>query len=126
VIPCAVPNQFVPAGNRIPGTAQSVSAAEIAWQPPRGWRAGAELRRSSRVYVNDSNTEAAPSFSTFALHAGYVFDFRGWALSAYARVDNALDRRYAGSVIVNEGNGRFFEPAPGRSYVLKLSGTFAF
>jgi iron complex outermembrane recepter protein len=126
-IPCALPNRvFIPAGNRIPGTANSVSAAEIAWQPPRGWRAGAELRRSGRVYVNDTNTEAAPSFTTVAVSAGYVFDVRGWALSAGARIDNLLDRRYAGSVIVNEGNGRFFEPAPGRSYVLKLAGTYAF
>jgi iron complex outermembrane recepter protein len=124
--PCTVPTQFIPAGNRIPGTAHSASAAELAWQPARGWRAGVELRRSSRIYVNDTNSEAAPSFTTLALHAGYVFDLRGWALSGHARVDNVLDRRYAGSVIVNEGNGRFFEAAPGRSYVLKLAGNYAF
>jgi iron complex outermembrane receptor protein len=41
-------------------------------------------------------------------------------------VDNALDRRFTGSVSVNEGNGRYFEPAPGRSYVLKLAGSYAF
>jgi iron complex outermembrane recepter protein len=76
--------------------------------------------------VNDLNTEAAPASTTLALHAGYAVDWRGWALSAHARVDNVLDRRYAGSVIVNEGNGRFFEPAPGRSHVLKLTGTYAF
>ncbi|MDP3760960.1 MAG: TonB-dependent receptor [Ramlibacter sp.] len=124
--PCAVPTQVVPAGNRIPGTAQTITAIEAAWQPARGWRAGMELRRSSRVYVNDANTEAAPSFTALALHAGYVFDVRRWSLSVTARVDNALDRRYAGSVIVNEGNGRFFEPAPGRSYVVKLAGSYAF
>lgn len=124
--PCTAPTRVVPAGNRIPGTARSVAAAEIAWQPPRGWRAGAELRRSGRVHVNDANTQAAPAFTVLALHAGYVFDVRGWALAAHARVDNVLDRHYAGSVIVNEGNGRFYEPAPGRSYVLKLSGTYAF
>jgi iron complex outermembrane receptor protein len=55
-----------------------------------------------------------------------VFDFQGWNLSATARIDNLLDRRYAGSVIVNEGNGRFFEAAPGRSFVLKLAGTYSF
>jgi iron complex outermembrane receptor protein len=124
--PCTVPTQVIPAGNRIPGTAQSMTALEMAWQPARGWRAGVELRRSSRVYVNDANSEAAPSFTTMALHAGYVFDVRRWNLSITARVDNALDRRYAGSVIVNEGNGRYFEPAPGRSYVLKLAGSYAF
>lgn len=114
------------AGNRIPGTAQSVFGGEIAWQPALGWRAGVEARRSSKVYVNDANSEAAPSFTTLALHAGYVFDLRGWMLSATARIDNLLDRRYAGSVIVNEGNGRFFEPAPGRGYVLKLTGSYSF
>ncbi|MDF2464002.1 MAG: TonB-dependent receptor [Ramlibacter sp.] len=124
--PCTVPTQVIAAGNRIPGTAQSMTAMEVGWQPARGWRAGVELRHSSRVYVNDANNEAAPSFTTLALHAGYVFDFKRWKLSITARVDNALDRLYAGSVIVNEGNGRFFEPAPGRSYVLKLAGSYAF
>jgi iron complex outermembrane receptor protein len=124
--PCLVPTLAVPAGNRIPGTARSVSALELAWEPPRGWQAGAEVRRSSRVYVNDANSDAAPSFTTLAFSAGYVFDLDRWKLAATARIDNVLDRRYAGSVIVNEGNGRFFEPAPGHSYVVKLAGSYAF
>ncbi|MES2786017.1 MAG: TonB-dependent receptor [Pseudomonadota bacterium] len=124
--PCTVPTLLIPAGNRIPGTAQSVTAAEVAWQPARGWQAGAEIRRSSRVFVNDANSDAAPAFTTVAAHAGYVFDFRGWSLAAVARIDNLLDRRYAGSVIVNEGNSRFFEPAPGRNYTVKLTGSYAF
>jgi iron complex outermembrane recepter protein len=124
--PCTVPTLVVPTGNRIPGTAQSVSAAEVAWRPERGWQAGAEWRRSSRVYVNDTNTDAAAAFTTVALHAGYLFDVRNWTLSATARVDNALDKRYAGSVIVNEGNGRYFEPAAGRTWVLKVAGSYRF
>jgi iron complex outermembrane receptor protein len=123
--PCTRP-VTIPAGNRIPGTAQAMTAAQIAWQPVRGWRAGAEFRQSAKVYVNDANSDAAGSFSTWALHAGYVFDVKGWALAATARVDNLFDRRYAGSVIVNESNGRYFESAPGRSYVLKLVGSYAF
>ncbi|MES2633828.1 MAG: TonB-dependent receptor [Pseudomonadota bacterium] len=124
--PCTVPTLVIPAGNRIPGTAQSVTAAEIAWQPAKGWQAGAEVRRSSRVFVNDANSDAAPSFTTVAVHAGYVFDIQGWSLAAVARIDNLLDRRYAGSVIVNEGNARFFEPAPGRNYTVKFTGSYAF
>ena len=37
------------------------------------------------------------------------------------RLDNVLDRRAIGSVIVNDTNGRYFEPAPGRGWVLGLS-----
>jgi iron complex outermembrane receptor protein len=117
---------LIPAGNRIPGTARSMSAVEVAWQPVHGWRGGVELRRSGAVAVNDANTDAAPAYTTAAVHGGYVFNARGWDLAATARVDNVFDRRYAGSVIVNEGNGRFFEPAPGRGWVLKLVGTYAF
>ena len=124
--PCTAPAQLIPAGNRIPGTARSVSAAELAWEPARGWQGGVEVRRSSRVWVNDANSDAAPAFTTVALHAGYVFAFERWNLSASARVDNLLDRRYAGSVIVNEGNGRYFEPAPGRGWVVKVAGSYAF
>lgn len=63
--------------------------------------------------MNDANSDAAPSFTTVAVHTGYVFDLRGWTLSATARIENLFDRRYAGSVIVDESNGRYFEPAPG-------------
>ena len=37
-----------------------------------------------------------------------------------ARAENLADRQVAGSVIVNEGNGRFFEPAPGRGWLLAM------
>ena len=33
----------------------------------------------------------------------------------FIRLDNAFDRRHVGSVIVNDGNGRFYEPGPGRT-----------
>ncbi|MFO1269911.1 MAG: hypothetical protein U1F67_25990 [Rubrivivax sp.] len=35
-------------------------------------------------------------------------------------MDNALDRRYAGSVIVNESNGRFYETGAPRAVMLSL------
>jgi iron complex outermembrane recepter protein len=124
--PCAVASAIIPPGNRIPGVARSVSAAEIAWEPRLGWRGGAELRRSSGIWVNDANSASAPAFTTLALHGGYVFEANGWSLAATARVDNLLNRRYAGSVIVNEGNGRFYEPAPGRTFAVKLTGTYGF
>lgn len=44
----------------------------------------------------------------------------------FIRVDNVADRRYAGSLIVNEGNGRFFEPAPGRPWLVGANAIYAF
>jgi iron complex outermembrane recepter protein len=119
--PCATPTVAVPAGNRIPGVAKTFSALELNWQPVQGWRAGAELRRSGQVFVNDLNSDAASSWWTTAAYVGYVWTSGAWHVESAARVDNLFDHSYAGSVIVNEGNARFFESAPGRQYTIKLS-----
>ncbi|MDI1273551.1 MAG: TonB-dependent receptor [Polaromonas sp.] len=121
---CPAPQ--VPAGNRIPGTARNALAMELGWRPPTGWRSGVDARYLSKVAVNDFNTDAAASFVTLGAHVGYVFDLARWNIAATARVDNIADRQYAGSVIVNEGNGRYFEPAAGRNYVLSLSASYRF
>ena len=36
-------------------------------------------------------------------------------VATFLRLDNVLDHRYVGSVIVNESNGRYYEPAPDRT-----------
>ncbi|RYX95200.1 MAG: TonB-dependent receptor [Comamonadaceae bacterium] len=118
--------QGVAAGNRIPGIAKSSLAAELGWRPALGWRGGVEARYLSSVPVNDANTDSAASFFTAAAHIGYVVEKAGWRLSGSARVENLFDKAYAGSVIVNEGNGRYFEPAAGRSLLLSLTGSYAF
>lgn len=124
--PCAAPNLQVAGGNRIPGIARSSLALEAGWRPETGWRGGVEARLLGSVPVNDLNTDAASAFTTVAAHAGYVWKAGGWRLSGTARIDNLFDKAYAGSVIVNEGNGRFFEPAAGRSLLLSVAGNYSF
>ncbi|GAA4331477.1 TonB-dependent receptor [Pigmentiphaga soli] len=104
------------AGNRIPGIAGQMAFGSLAWAPQEGWRAGAEGRYMSRIYVDDANSDAAPAYFVTALFTGYSWRSGGWKWDAFARIDNLFDRAYAGSVIVNEGNGRYFEPAPGRNW----------
>ncbi len=120
------PAGSVPAGNRIPGTARNTLAAELGWRPPAGWRAGVDARYLGSVAVNDINSDAAASFVTLGSHVGYLAQINRWTLSASARLDNLTDRKYAGSVIVNEGSGRYFEPAAGRNYVLSLAASYRF
>lgn len=124
--PCAAPATPVASGNRIPGVARNTLSAELGWTPPRGWRASVGVRASSKVQVNDTNTDAAASFVVGNVSAGYVLPLGAWNFSAFARVDNVTDRHYVGSVIVNEGNGRYFEPAPGRTFFAGLTGSYRF
>ncbi len=124
--PCAAPTQLIPAGNRLPGIARSSLFAAVNWQPASGWRAGLEARGLSKVYVNDANSDAAGGFGVLAAHVGYAVTLGPWDLGAFVRGDNLFNRRYAGSVIVNETSSRFFEPAPGRTWLAGVNASASF
>jgi iron complex outermembrane recepter protein len=55
---------------------------------------------------------------------GFEQDTGNWHVSEYASVNDVLDRRYVGSVIVNETNSRFFEPAPGRTALIMFTAAY--
>jgi iron complex outermembrane recepter protein len=54
-----------------------------------------------------------PSYAIFGADGGYALELRNFRLSAFVRLNNMFDRHYVGSVIVDDGNSRYFEPGPG-------------
>jgi iron complex outermembrane receptor protein len=107
----------VAAGNNLPGVPRQNLYAEVAWRhAPSGFSAAIEGRYASKVWVDDLNSDAAAGYFTANLRAGFEQKSGQWNISEVVRIDNIADRRYIGSVIVNEGNQRYFEPAPGRNY----------
>ena len=114
------------AGNRIPGIAKQSFFASFGYAPSEGWRAGAELRALSRIQANDANTASAAGYALLALQTGYLKRWGRWELDAFARVDNVADRRTVGSVIVNEGNARYYESAPGRNWTVGAAASYRF
>lgn len=120
----STPTGPVPAGNRISGTARKSAFTEIAWQPFAGQPTSIalELRGQGRMVVDDANSDYAGRYAEAALRASHQWKLggAGSTLQLLARVDNLTDRRHAGSVIVNDGNRRFFEPAPPRNAMVGL------
>ena len=118
---------IIQSGNRIPGTYRSQIYGEIAWQfEPVGFMMALEGRHNSKVYVNDRNTDTAPSYTIFNLRAGFEQNLAHWQFKEYIRVENMFDKEYIGSVRVNDGNALFFEPAADRNYLLGLSAAYKF
>ena len=109
----------VPAGSMIPGVPESVLYAELRYRR-EPFVAQLEGLRKSRVAVNDPNTDFAAAHTVFNAMAGLVQQGTKWRFMEFVRIDNLGDRNYAGSVIVNEGNARYFEPSPRRSVFVGL------
>jgi iron complex outermembrane receptor protein len=113
--PCPAPTVPVASGSRLPGVARATAYARLDWAPPAGWHAGVEVRAVGRVEVDDANDDSASPCTTVAASAGWRRRAGRWTLDGFVRVDNLAARRCVGSVIVDEGSGRYFEPAPGRT-----------
>ncbi len=108
-------------GNRIPGIARNMGYASFGYQPEQGWYAGSDIRYMSDIMANDENTAKAPSWMVVGLTTGYKWSYGRMDMDLFGRIDNLFDREYVGSVIVNESNGRYYEPAPGRNYGIGLN-----
>jgi len=114
-------------GNSIPGTYKSQIYGEVAWKyPTLGFFSALEGRYNSEVYVNDINTDKAPSYTIFNVRAGFEQKLSNWRFKEYIRIENITDKDYIGSVRVNDGNALFFEPAAGRNYLLGINAQYKF
>ncbi|WP_088280609.1 TonB-dependent receptor [Ideonella sp. A 288] len=127
-VPCTTPNVRVAAGNVIAGTQRALGWAELAWKPgmlPGEW--ALELRGQAKTAANDTNQDFAHGFGLIHLRWSHDWPLGdAGTLQTLVRVDNLADRTHVGSVIVNDGNRRFFEPGAPRSALLSLRWNKAF
>ena len=116
------PANYLPvaAGNFLPAVARNTLYVGVTWNyAPLGFSTTLEALSRAKIYADDRNSDAAAGYWVANLRAGFEQETRHWRFSEFARLDNLANRAYVGSVIVNETNSRFFEPAPGRTaYVM--------
>ena len=123
--PCVVPALPVKAGSRIPGVPENYGSLRLQHGADLGWREGIDLTGVGSVTVNDTDTQRAAGYGLIGVDTTYTFAVGGRSrLQLSARMDNLANRRYIGSVIVNDGNGRYFEPGPDRTWMLGAHLTF--
>ena len=100
---------------------------ELVWRDPAsGFHSGVEVRHNDKVYVDDANSESAAAYTIWNLRAGFEQRGKNWRLREFVRIDNVADRNYIGSVIVAAGFQRFYEPAPGRNFLLGVQAAVSF
>jgi iron complex outermembrane receptor protein len=117
----------VPVGSRIAGVPAYSLFGELIWRhAASGFHAGAELRMAGKIYVNDPNIAASDAYTIGSLRAGFEQRRAKWRIAEYVRVDNITDRQYVGSVIVADANSRYYEPSPGRNWLVGVNASLSF
>lgn len=109
--------RLIESGNKLPGIPARTLYGELAWQPQPWFSTAVEGLYRSKLYVEDSNTaKTAPSHALFNWQARFEQKAGALTFNQVLRIDNLLDREYIGSVIVGDGNGRYYEPGPERAW----------
>ena len=117
----------IPAGNRLPGVPRDNLYGELRWgYAPLGFTAALEVLSKGKVAVNDLNSEFAAGWTIANVALVFVQQGPRWRLSEFVRVDNVFDKQYVGSVIVNEANGRYYEPSPTRNWLVGIQASLSF
>ena len=115
---------LVAAGNRLPGAPRNSLFADVEGSVTDAVKAGLEMRLESKTYVNDLNSDAASGYAVFNARLSREFRFSGAKMVLYGRIDNVFGKAYAGSLIVNDANARYFEPAAGRRLFVGVRSQF--
>jgi iron complex outermembrane receptor protein len=109
-----------PSGQPLPGVPSAHGSAELRWLGPQGLDASLGVQARARLPADDAGTARATGNALWGASVGGLLPGQpDWHWRA--RADNLLDRATAASVIVNEANRRYFEPAAPRQWALSLT-----
>jgi len=89
------------------------------WQDDR-WLLRTQLNYRGQLMVDDANSLSAPAVTLLQLDSRWQLDLQHSQWQFWVGLENALDKTYAGAVVVNQANGRSFEPGIPRQWVAGL------
>jgi iron complex outermembrane receptor protein len=115
------------AGNHLPGVPSSRVYLETDWHDPKtGFYTTLDGQWETRLYVDNQNSAYAGGYFSADWAAGFKQHFRHLGFNEFLRVNNVLNRPYIGSVIIADSNQRYYEPAPGRNFIIGVTGRYQF
>ena len=120
--------ELIKSGSDIPGTYKQTLYGELSWKyTPTGFSTALEARANSKTYVAfKSEYGKADGYVVTAWRGGFTQKISNWQMNEFVRIDNLLDKDYVGSVRIGDLNGRYYEPAPGRNWLLGLNAAYRF
>lgn len=102
-------------GNRLPGVPEHRLYWSLRAAAPLGLWAAVDNTHASAMVADDANTAESAGWWTADLRLGWTGRLGRARVEPFVGILNVFDERYASSVVVNAGFGRYFEPAPGRN-----------
>lgn len=103
-------------GNRLPGVPKNMASLVIDYEHLCGVFATADIQYIDEREADNANSVEAKDYAVLNVRGGYERAVGAWELSGFVGINNITGQKYIDSLRINDGNMRFFEPAPRRNY----------
>ena len=110
-------------GNALAGVPRQRLFGELAYEKAR-WYAAANLDARSHAYAEDANRVRVAGNALVNLRLGLRIDAGAQRLEPWIGIDNLFGREHFDNLRLNDANGRFFEPGPGRTLLAGVRAEF--
>ncbi|PTU75165.1 TonB-dependent receptor family protein [Pseudomonas mangrovi] len=110
-------------GNALAGVPRQRLFGELAYEQSR-WYAAANVDARSHAYAEDANRVRVAGNALVNLRLGMRIDAGGQRLEPWIGIDNLFGREHFDNLRLNDANGRFFEPGPGRTLLAGVRAEF--
>lgn len=108
-------------GNVLPGIPAHTFTTTMEIYLQKGFYVNADYYTSSKIFMNDANTEAVNSYHIINLQAGIKKEYRKLEIRVHAGINNALNQRYSLGNDINAAGGRYYNAAPGMNYFIGVA-----
>ena len=109
------------AGNAIPGLPEERLFAEVAWRDSDFGYATLDMRYAGSFYADNANTAKIDNAWIFNGRVGKTIDAGDDNLTVYFGIDNMFDAVHFDNIRINAFGGRYYEPAPDRTFYTGLA-----
>lgn len=106
--------------NKLPGVAAVQHQLAMQYDPrlDQSWLLSSTLHYRSKLWVDDNNSMAADSSTLLDIKSSWQKNWQQVLWQWWLAIDNVSNSSYAGAVVVNQANGRYFEPGTPRQFQL--------
>ena len=106
-------------GNDLTGVTPNMWVTTVRMHTKPGFYANLSYNFTDKIPLNDGNTVYSESYHLVQAKVGYQRLLQNaWQLNLFAGVDNLLDQSYSLGNDVNAFGGRYYQPAPARSFYI--------
>lgn len=118
-------------GKTMPGVPNNKVFVDLSWRSS-GWaekpktthtESGVELVHTGSLYANSTNSAKVDPYQLVNLRYAHHIKSNWGAFSFITRVDNVGNKKYVGSVIVDQSSAAYYEPGAPRNWLVGLKYT---